>query len=72
MAIVQDDKLISKISSSITNLHAILKNLHDTVLAVDHEGTILFINHSGNQLSTDNLIGTSLYDYIPSDDIPVI
>ncbi len=45
---------------------AILSNITDLVMTVDREGKIIFINHVLPGFTMDKVIGTTIYNYIPT------
>lgn len=48
---------------------SLVTNAPDTILTVDREGTILYINHTIASLGIEDIIGSSIYQYMKSKDI---
>jgi len=46
---------------------AITQHTPNHVMVLDHDGTILFINHTVPGLQVDKVIGTSVYSYLSED-----
>jgi two-component system cell cycle sensor histidine kinase/response regulator CckA len=43
---------------------SLVENVPDVILVVDRTGEILFINHAVHEMSVDEVVGTSIFDYI--------
>jgi PAS domain S-box-containing protein len=56
-----------KTQASEARLRSILETAPDTILTVDRAGTILFINRTVPPLTSEQVIGTSCYDYVLED-----
>src|SRR5262249_40548553 len=54
-----------KIQASEAKLRSILRTAPDTILTVDRQGRILFINRTLPPLSVEQVVGTSCFDYVP-------
>jgi PAS domain S-box-containing protein len=54
-----------KIQASEAKLRSILHTAPDTIMTVDRQGRILFINRTGAPYSVEQVVGTSCYDYVP-------
>ncbi len=63
-----DDKNLFPNPAAEENLwwKAILANIPDLVMTVDREGKILFINRTLPGFTIDKVIGTTVYNYIPT------
>ena len=51
---------------------SLAENILDTLLAVDQNGIIQFMNHAVAELTPENVIGTSIYGYVKVDHQPII
>jgi len=47
---------------------SLTENSPDHIMTLDREGRILFINHTAPGLSSEDVIGTSVYEHVPEDD----
>jgi PAS domain S-box-containing protein len=54
-----------KIQASEAKLRSILHTAPDTIMTVDRQGRILFINRARAPYSVEQIVGTSCYDYVP-------
>jgi PAS domain S-box-containing protein len=54
-----------KIQASEAKLRSILHTAPDTIMTVDRQGRILFINRTQPPYSVEQVVGTSCYDYVP-------
>lgn len=61
-------QLENELKSSRERLDCLIDNLPDLVINVDLNGCILFINPQTKQEEIDQIIGTSIYDYILPED----
>lgn len=48
------------------------ENVPDNILALDTDGRIQFINHCVTGFDLENVIGTTIYEYIPSDQHKIV
>lgn len=60
-------KVEKKQLESEKQVYPLLKNVPDVILNLKCDGTILFINHAIPGYTVDNIIGRSVYDFIPSE-----
>lgn len=60
-------KVEKKLLESEKKFYPLLKNVPDVILNLKCDGTILFINHAILGYTVDNIIGRSVYDFIPSE-----
>lgn len=44
---------------------SLLENEPDTIASLSHDGTILFVNHTVTKSTAEQVIGKSVYDYVP-------
>lgn len=51
---------------------SLAENILDTLLAVDRDGIIQFMNHAVAELAPENVIGTCIYGYVKADHQPII
>jgi two-component system sensor kinase FixL len=51
---------------------SLAENIADTLLAVDQDGRIRFMNHAVGELTPENVIGTCIYSYVKADHRPII
>jgi PAS domain S-box-containing protein len=56
-----------KTIASEAQLRSILETAPDTIMSVDRQGTILFINRTMSPLTVEAVVGTSCYDYVPEE-----
>lgn len=56
-----------KLQESERNWYSLLKNVPDLILNLNCDGTILFINHAIPGYAVEDIIGRSVYDFIPSE-----
>lgn len=63
-----DDKNLFPNPAAEENLwwRSILSNVPDMVMTVDREGKILYINHTVPGFTIEKVIGTTVYNYVPS------
>jgi PAS domain S-box-containing protein len=54
-----------EIQTSEAQLRSIMHTVPDTIMSVDRDGRILFINRSEAPYETHQIVGTSCYDYVP-------
>ncbi|MCG8334687.1 MAG: PAS domain S-box protein [Proteobacteria bacterium] len=66
--LTKEKQLEDELKSSRERLDRLIENLPDLVVNVDLNGCILFINPQTKQEETDEIIGTSIYDYILPED----
>lgn len=64
---LKDDskRLEEALKGSEENWRSLVENTPDIIITVDREGTILFINRTVPGLIPEQIIGTSVYDYVP-------
>ena len=43
---------------------SLVENVPDVIMVVDHAGKILFINHTTPEFTVDEVVGTSIFDYV--------
>ena len=59
-------------SESEDRWRSVVENVPGYVLTLDHEGTILFLNRPWPRMTTDDVIGTTIFDYLePHEHQPV-
>ena len=46
---------------------SLVENIHDTIMTVDQHGTIQFVNRTVAGLSRSQVIGSSVYNYVPEE-----
>ncbi len=51
---------------------SLAENIVDTLLAVERDGTIRFMNHAVTELAPEDVIGTCIYGYVKTDHQPII
>jgi PAS domain S-box-containing protein len=51
---------------------SLAENILDTLLAVDRDGIIQFMNHAVAELAPEDVIGTCIYGYVKADHQPII
>ena len=51
--------------ASEENWRSLTENAPDIIVTADREGTVLFVNHTLPGLTPDQVVGTSVYDYVP-------
>ncbi|MHC4203215.1 MAG: PAS domain S-box protein [Planctomycetota bacterium] len=56
-----------KLQRSEENWYSLIKNVPDVILNLNCDGTILFINHAIPGYTVEDIIGRSIYDFIPSE-----
>ncbi len=66
--LTREKQLENELKTSKERLDCLIENLPDLVINVDLNGCILFINPQTKQEETDQIIGTSIYDYILPED----
>ncbi len=52
------------LQASEANWRSLTENAPDIVITADREGTILFVNHTIPGLTPEEVVGTSVYDYV--------
>ena len=48
-------------------LRSVVGNIPDNIMTLDRDGTLLYINHTVPGLRVEEVIGTSVYDYVPAE-----
>lgn len=52
------------LQASEANWRSLTENAPDIIITADREGTILFVNHTIPGLAPEEVVGTSVYDYV--------
>lgn len=65
--ITERKKAEEKIKKSEEKYRSVVENAADTIITVDTENKIRFINHTQSGLTIEQVIGTNLYTYIPQE-----
>jgi PAS domain S-box-containing protein len=58
--------------ASESRLRTVTENAPDTIMQVDRRGIILFINRPAPGLAVDDVLGTSVYKWVPESQHPVL
>jgi PAS domain S-box-containing protein len=64
-AFIEKKIIEDALKESEEKFRSLVVNAPDTIMTVDREGKILFINNPPPGITAEETIGTSLYDYIP-------
>ncbi|HET8932244.1 MAG TPA: PAS domain S-box protein [Polyangiales bacterium] len=59
------DEFERQIQTSEATLRSILHTAPDTIMTVDREGKVLFINRTYPPFTVDNVVGASCFDFVP-------
>ena len=60
------DELEHQMQASAAKLRSILDTAPDTILTVDREGKILFVNRTYPPFTMDDVVGASCFDFVPA------
>lgn len=63
--IFEEKDIIQKLIKSEERWRSITQYTPDNIMQLDLEGKILFINHTVPDLSIDEVIGKSIYQFVP-------
>ncbi len=70
--ITERKQVEAALRESEARLRTVMDNAPDTILQVDQQGTIWFVNHSIPGLTQEQIFGTSVYAWVPKEQAPVL
>ncbi len=63
------NRLYNALQQTEAKWRSLVTNAPDTILTLDHEGNILFINHQIEAVNMDDIIGSSIFNYMNQSDL---
>lgn len=63
------NRLYSALQQTEAKWRSLVTNAPDTILTLDSDGTILYVNHLISSLGTEEIIGSTIFQYMKTEDI---